>query len=94
MPAPNSGTSWTSASTFSATPTSASASYLSYASPPSIQAAESKYLVDYSKFLQATGTPQASLYKQLTPDLQAIQSAQAEAWSSSLSQATGPAKRH
>ncbi|CAI7647453.1 unnamed protein product [Penicillium pancosmium] len=79
LPAQNSGTSWAPSSTFSAIPSSA---------------AESKYLADYSSYLQATGTAQASLYKQLNPDLQAIQSAQAEAWSSSIPQATGPAKRH
>lgn len=94
LPAQDSGSSWAPASTFSAIPTPASASYASYTSLPSLQVAESKYLADYSSYLQATGTAQASLYKQLNPDLQAIQSAQAEAWSSSIPQATGPAKRH
>ncbi|KAJ5413922.1 hypothetical protein N7509_000549 [Penicillium cosmopolitanum] len=94
LPAQNSGTSLAPSSTFSAIPSSVSANYASYTPAPSVQAAESKYLADYSSYLQATGTAQASLYKQLNPDLQAIQSAQAEAWSSSIPKATGPAKRH
>lgn len=96
LPAQNSGTSWASASTVSTIPTSVASSYATIkpTAPPSVQAAESKYLADYSSFLTATGTAQASLYKQLNPDLQAVQSAQVEAWSSSIPQKSGSAQRH
>ena len=93
LPAQNSAQSWTATPTWSAIPT-APANYASSPAPSSVQAAESKYLADYSSFLTATGTAQANIYSKLNPDLQAIQSAQVEAWSSSTPQATGPAKRH
>ncbi|KAJ5220370.1 hypothetical protein N7468_009574 [Penicillium chermesinum] len=71
---------WTSASS-SATPTP---SIGPLDGPPAVQAAESKFYADYNSFLAApSGSAKQALYSKLNPDLQAIQSAKAAAWSSS-----------
>ncbi|KAJ5102479.1 hypothetical protein N7532_003008 [Penicillium argentinense] len=93
MPAQNYFSSWAPSSTLSAVPTPVSVSPGSSASP-SVQAAESKLLADYSSFLHATGTAQGSLYSKLNPDIQAIQTAKVEAWSSSIPLATEAPSRH
>lgn len=93
LPAQNSA-SWAASSTLSTITPTLPASWSSATAPPAVQAAESKLAADYSSFLSATGTAQASLYNKLNPDLQAIQSAKVEAWSSSIPQATGAAKLH
>ncbi|KAJ5191863.1 uncharacterized protein N7498_010848 [Penicillium cinerascens] len=82
-----------STSTVSVIPTPSSSGPMVY-SAPAVQSAESQYLADYSSYLSATGAAQSSLYSKLTPDLQAIQSAEAAAWSSSIPSATPAAQRH